>query len=54
MLHPMLEDNELKCHHNGVVKLKSSKGKSFKSKGIPMILETNQTLDSKRLSLQYF
>ena len=38
-LHPILEDNELKCPHNGVVKLKSNKGKSFKSKGIPMILE---------------
>ncbi|TLD79725.1 hypothetical protein LS81_010375, partial [Helicobacter trogontum] len=26
MLHPILEDNELKCPHNGVVKLKSNKG----------------------------
>ena len=41
MLHPILEDNELKCPHNGVVKLKSNKGKSFKSKGIPMILESD-------------
>ena len=41
MLHPVLEDNEIKCPHNGVVKLKSSKGKSFKSKGIPMILESD-------------
>ena len=40
-LHPILEDNELKCPHNGVVKLKSNKGKSFKSKGIPMILESD-------------
>ncbi len=41
MLHPILEDNEVKCPHNGVVKLKSNKGKSFKSKGIPMILESD-------------
>lgn len=41
MLHPILEDNELKCPHNGVVKLKSNKGKSFKSKGIPMVLESD-------------
>ena len=41
MLHPVLEDNELKCPHNGVVKLKSNKGKSFKSKGISMILESD-------------
>ena len=41
MLHPILEDNELKCPHNGVVKLKSNKGKSFKSKDIPMILESD-------------
>lgn len=40
-LHPILEDNELKSPHNGVVKLKSNKGKSFKSKGIPMILESD-------------
>ena len=24
MLHPILEDNEIKCPHNGVVKLKSN------------------------------
>ena len=41
MLHPILEDDEIKCPHNGVVKLKSNKGKSFKSKGIPMILESD-------------
>ena len=41
MLHPILEDNELKCPHNGVVKLKSNKGKPFKSKGIPMVLESD-------------
>ena len=35
MLHPILEDNEIKCPHNGVVKLKANKGKSFTSKGIP-------------------
>ena len=29
LLHPILEDNEIKCPHNGVVKLKSNKGKSF-------------------------
>ncbi|MDY5949964.1 MAG: hypothetical protein SPJ16_02005, partial [Helicobacter sp.] len=40
-LHPILEDNELKCPHNGVVKLKSNKGKNFKSKDIPMILESD-------------
>ena len=40
-LHPILEDNELKCPHNGVVKLKSNKGKPFTSKGIPMILESD-------------
>ena len=40
-LHPILEDDEIKCPHNGVVKLKSNKGKSFKSKGIPMILESD-------------
>ena len=41
MLHPILEDNEIKCPHNGVVKLKSNKGKSFTSKGIPMVLESD-------------
>ena len=40
-LHPILEDNEIKCPHNGVVKLKSNKGKSFKSKGIPLVLESD-------------
>ncbi len=40
-LHPILEDNELKCPHNGVVKLKSNKGKNFKSNNIPMILESD-------------
>ena len=40
-MHPILEDNEIKCPHNGVVKLKSNKGKPFKSKGIPMILESD-------------
>ncbi|RDU60591.1 hypothetical protein CQA53_10830, partial [Helicobacter didelphidarum] len=35
MLCPILEDNELKCPHNGRVKLKSNKGKSFTSKDIP-------------------
>ena len=41
MLHPILEDNEIKCPHNGVVKLKSNRGKSFTSKGIPMVLESD-------------
>ena len=41
MLHPVLEYNEIKCPHGGIVKLKSNKGKSFKSKGIPMILESD-------------
>ncbi|WP_394977764.1 hypothetical protein [uncultured Helicobacter sp.] len=41
LLHPILEDNEIKCPHNGVVKLKSNKGKSFTSKGIPMVLESD-------------
>ena len=41
MLHPILEDNEIKCPHNGVVQLKSNKGKSFTSKGIPMVLESD-------------
>ena len=41
MLHPVLEDNEIKCPHGGVVKLKSNKGKPFKSKDVPMILESD-------------
>ena len=41
MLHPILEDDEIKCPHNGVVKLKSNKGKTFTSKGIPMVLESD-------------
>ena len=41
LLHPILEDNEIKCPHNGVVKLKSNKGKSFTSKGIPLVLESD-------------
>ena len=41
MLHPILEDSEIKCPHNGVVKLKSNKGKPFTSKGIPMVLESD-------------
>ena len=41
MLHPILEDDELKCPHNGVVKLKSNKGKPFTSKGIPLVLESD-------------
>ena len=41
MLHPILEDNEIKCPHNGVVKLKANKGKPFTSKGIPLVLESD-------------
>lgn len=41
MLHPILEDDETKCPHNGVVKLKSNKGKLFTSKGIPLVLESD-------------
>ena len=41
MLHPILEDDEIKCPHNGVVKLKSNKGKTFTSKGIPLVLESD-------------
>lgn len=41
MLYPILEDTEIKCPHNGVVRLKSNKGKSFTSKGIPMVLESD-------------
>ena len=36
LLHPILEDNEIKCPHNGVVRLKANKGNSFTSKGIPL------------------
>ena len=41
LLHPILEDTEIKCPHNGVVKLKSNKGKPFTSKGIPLVLESD-------------
>ena len=41
MLHPILEDNEIKCPHNGVVRLKANRGKSFTSKGIPLVLESD-------------
>lgn len=41
MLHPILEDTEIKCPHNGVVKLKANKGKPFTSKGIPLVLESD-------------
>ena len=41
MLHPILEDNEIKCPHNGVVQLQSNKGKSITDKNIPFILETD-------------
>lgn len=32
MLHPILEDNEIKCIHGGVVQLKSNLGKSIQDK----------------------
>ena len=41
LLHPILEDNEIKCPHNGIVKLKANKGKPFTSKGIPLVLESD-------------
>ncbi|WP_300900838.1 hypothetical protein [uncultured Helicobacter sp.] len=41
MLHPILEDNEIKCPHGGVVQLKSNLGKSIQDKNIPFILETD-------------
>ena len=41
MLHPILEDNEMKCSHGGVVQLQSNKGKSITDKNIPFILETD-------------
>ncbi|WP_232000224.1 hypothetical protein [Helicobacter cinaedi] len=41
MLHPILEDDEIKCPHNGVVQLQSNKGKSITDKNIPFILETD-------------
>ena len=40
-LHPILEDNEIKCPHNGVVQLQSNLGKTFKDNNIPMVLETD-------------
>lgn len=41
MLHPILEDNEIKCIHGGIVQLKSNLGKSIQDKNIPFILETD-------------
>ncbi|TLD91476.1 lipase, partial [Helicobacter saguini] len=38
---PILEDNEIKCIHGGIVKLKSNKGKNFKSNNKSMILESD-------------
>ncbi|RDU60620.1 hypothetical protein CQA53_10760, partial [Helicobacter didelphidarum] len=43
---PILEDNELKCPHNGRVQLKSKKGKSFTSKDIPNKNITNHIVES--------
>lgn len=36
-----MEDDEIKCPHNGVVKLKSGKGKTLQSCGVPLILESD-------------
>ena len=44
LLHPILEDTEIKCPHNGIVKLKANKGKPLTSKGIPMVLESDVIL----------
>ncbi|WP_202392300.1 hypothetical protein [Helicobacter saguini] len=41
MLCPILEDNEIKCIHGGIVKLQSNKGKPFKSNNKSMILESD-------------
>ena len=40
-LHSLLENQEVKCIHGGKVILKSNKGKTFKSDGIPLILESD-------------
>ncbi|EGH8264008.1 hypothetical protein IFC92_001415 [Campylobacter coli] len=40
-LHALLENQNLECIHGGKVILKSNKGKSFKSDGIPIILESD-------------
>lgn len=40
-LHPVLEDNEIKCSHGGVVQLKSNLGKTIQSNNIPFILESD-------------
>lgn len=41
LLHPILEDNTLTCAHGGKVTLESKIGKPFRSKGVPMILESD-------------
>ena len=38
---PVLQDNQIKCPHNGIVKLESNLGRNFKSDNIPMILESD-------------
>lgn len=38
---PIIEDDTLMCAHGGSVKLQSQKGKKFKSKGVPLILESD-------------
>lgn len=40
-LHALLENQNLECIHGGKVILKSNKGKSFKSDGIPIMLESD-------------
>ena len=38
---PIIEDDTLMCSHGGKIKLQSQKGKKFKSKGVPLILESD-------------
>ncbi|QBL11580.1 hypothetical protein [Campylobacter helveticus] len=45
-LYAVLEDDVIRCPHGGKVILKSNKGKSFKSNGVPLILESDY-LNSK-------
>lgn len=40
-LYPVLEDDIITCPHGGKVLLKSTRGKSFKSDGVPVILESD-------------
>ncbi|TEX98806.1 hypothetical protein ELQ16_09820, partial [Campylobacter sp. US33a] len=40
-LHALLENQNLECIHGGKVILKSSKGKTFKDGGVPIMLESD-------------